>query len=418
MESLLTKNSKSWYYKEIILYLWGFSIGLPDIAYNFNDIVNIRIDDFLVVVLFILIFFKGKLREFTLYQKQYLVIFVPLLIFIAISLIWTLRNIGDIDLYPVFRFLGICAAFFTIHNYVDSENVFRRLLFSICFGGFICILLQYDKFIEILNTDTTYHGYRYIKSNISPSTWNANTLGTFCLMLTGFSIINLSLGIKNKIIRFVQYLFLIIFILVPFIGFHRTVAISMIVSFAILFLMKPNRNHIIIISMLLCSVYISKNIFPKAFDAAIEELNLREGRSVTTRTYLWEKSLEFFKENPFGIGYSAEKEYFKRRIGHGVSHNVFLSSFVELGIIGGILYILSVGVWPVLFYKSKKTGETITKCTPGLIFLWLGLLVLGMAMPSIYFEKPGSLTFVIFFSYLGLFQNGNLKTNKNGFYTT
>jgi O-antigen ligase len=395
---------------QFLLLFWGISLGLPDIAYNISDIINVRLDDLLVGVMFIVLLFSRDKISYTPAQRTYLMIFISLVIYAVVSsYIHSLKG-SDPYLYRIAQLLGVTMAFFVIPHFIKDTQSLKILIVGMIIGGIICLVSQANiLFLDI----STASKYQQIKAGISPQTWNANTLGTFCVIWFVMAAWGIESVSRLRSIRLTFMVAAIIFAAVPFIGFQRTAGMAIIILLTILLIFRANFKFTLIMTTIIAIsfYFIATSIYPEIYEQAIYNLSPTQGASFEDRLFLWRAAFYGLTENPFGVGYGYEHDYFLSAVGGGMAHNVFLSAYLELGIIGGSIYLLSFIFWPFLFIHIIRNNALMSISANYMFSLSIALIFLGFGMPGFYFEKPG-IIFAIWFGVMGLMQRNHKNMYK------
>jgi len=381
----------------VLLFLWGLSLGMPDVALDVYEVVNFRLDDLFVTIMLVILFFLPAGEwHYTKIQQNYFVIFIPL-VGICILSAFVAFLLGVIpSLYRVAQLTGITVTFFTIPIFLRNEQCVKALLWGLMLGGIVYIGSFFNKLIEM---QMQLEHYREFKELLHAETWNANTVGNMAITWSAFSFMAANAIFKSKPMRFFFTVNGIFFALIPFIVFTRGAAIGlMTIMCIILFLKRDKWTFIGIFLLLLMIVILYIYIIPyQVYEGAFSDLE----RDTSLRFHLQELAIKGIQENPLGIGFGNEYDYLDNIIGIVSTHNVFLSSYLELGFLGGTVFLLSVLFWPWQFGKIIRLNQDISEISKYLFALSLGILVMGLAAPGFYFEKPGSPVFAVFLGIIG-----------------
>ncbi len=129
-------------------------------------------------------------------------------------------------------------------------------------------------------------------------------------------------------------------------------------------------------------------IQPQLKDPRIQEYCVANCNSVSARYYLYLNALEMFESSPIlGIGANNYGAYSAAESSSLASpHNLTLYIFLELGVVGGVLYVFIVG--GLLFYFKRNVeyrGNTKGRSRLHIIFLLWGFVLLVEQFSGNYF---------------------------------
>lgn len=107
------------------------------------------------------------------------------------------------------------------------------------------------------------------------------------------------------------------------------------------------------------------------------------GKGVQHRLAVWGAGVKVWSDNPvFGVGAGNESiGFYESGVMHIhiISHNDYIASFVEGGVIGGVLYLIFCGYWVVSVWRLPSGGVR-----SGLLGLTLALLLAGFFNPGLW----------------------------------
>jgi O-antigen ligase len=223
---------------------------------------------------------------------------------------------------------------------------------------------------------------------------NVNVLTNFYII--SFPLVIVSFFIKLKYLDKKLSLLLIIFLLAGLlITISRTAVLGVVISAAFLFFMLEKKYfyYLLTVTIVLLAflfLYQSLNEFVTLL------LRIEEGMS--NRDYLWTLSLNIINDHPvFGIGAGSYKyemfNYFpvmfsswsgqtiinlwEKTSGANISHNFFLRSYTDLGILG----LISALLIPVIYFRiGLKTVQYYRKGNKKTYYVLLALFISGATM--------------------------------------
>lgn len=161
------------------------------------------------------------------------------------------------------------------------------------------------------------------------------------------------------------YIYVILYTLINLYTKSYTAFISgsIVLTLFLIYNMKRNLLKIFSVKKLLCGILLFVLLvvvfdIPKYFSFILVDI-LHKGISLSTRTYIWDATLQHIKERPIlGFG-STTAEQVKSFFFYGTTHahNIFLDLMIRTGIIGTISYIIFM-VWPIsTVYRNKRWKE-------------------------------------------------------------
>ena len=304
--------------------------------------------------------------------------------------------------------LGMSAAFFgyglifKIIRYAQFSKTILKpaiLLFAwVIFitVGFALFHLFIDRFIIIYGMLLASQGYPGLASIFSG--WPANTAGflvvSFCILLYSLVQYYHKLSSAQKII-------IITSIIICFIGLIATetrMALLFLGGFFGAFLLcypfekfKKIRFIIIIIPILLAPIlFMSSQKWKDTFTKPLQQ------QTIVERVQQYQYGLELFGDNnPFiGVGIMNFRHYYNQ-FGNPITqvqflHNIYLSMLVESGIIGLILFLLSIGNLVLFYWKYLPRLEAYF----GLYFI-AGLLAVNLVDAWLFVLRFSIILFLV-----------------------
>ena len=262
--------------------------------------------------------------------------------------------------------------------------------------GFALFHLFIDRFIIIYGMLLASQGYPGLASIFSG--WPANTAGflvvSFCILLYSLVQYYHKLSSAQKII-------IITSIIICFIGLIATetrMALLFLGGFFGAFLLcypfekfKKIRFIIIIIPILLAPIlFMSSQKWKDTFTKPLQQ------QTIVERVQQYQYGLELFGDNnPFiGVGIMNFRHYYNQ-FGNPITqvqflHNIYLSMLVESGIIGLILFLLSIGNLVLFYWKYLPRLEAYF----GLYFI-AGLLAVNLVDAWLFVLRFSIILFLV-----------------------
>lgn len=329
---------------EYILFLYGLSIGFPDISAKVGGVINIRVDDILIVMLFARMVITLKPLSVTELQKKIIAVYLFFLSYCLLSGTVIAIFGGSVDSYVLLRDMGGGFTFVILLLAVDSERSFRFLLFGLFLAGLAIGFQVTQHFNEIALESLT--DSNQIKDASSFSSWNPNTVGGYGILFSFSAAMAWYMSPTHNWRRQLWSMTPILFISLPLFTFARGATVSLVCGW-ILFLVLMRKWKVLLSAMGLAALLFA--IWYQAFSDIIAtafDIDLKTGKGFSSRYDLWSNALNLVKQSPlWGHGYGQEVRLFILTFGRGMSHNAYFSILVELGLFG-----LLVLLWQISNY--------------------------------------------------------------------
>lgn len=247
--------------------------------------------------------------------------------------------------------------------------------------NFIYALCLLYNIILLLNIPSLIEQLQFTAYNRNFLIGGKNALAVFCIPSIYYNY--LSMMLKNRKINLKGMIFIVIAIFTPLIGGSSTGFIaSVIVIICVVFRkvnIKINVLYFVYVGVLLIMLNANLlNNIPIINSFITETLN--KDLTFTGRTFIWNKSLFFIKNNflGYGRGNNLLLNYFN---GINECHNIFLQVLLDGGIISLILFLLyffKCQIFKGNFDKNSKIIINVSKLT---IF---SLMIIGLTESIIY----------------------------------
>lgn len=380
-----------------LLFLWGFSLGLPDVAYEVYEVVNVRLDDLLILIMLLFLpVLPQTAWQYTPGQKKYILILLPLIAFCFLSAFVSFLGGTIPSLYRLAQLVGITATFAALPLFIRDDTGVKALLLGMVAGGLVYLASNFSM-ILLAGYEPRY--YRELKEVLSPETWNPNTIGNMAVTWATFAFLGASSVFRSRWLKLLFLLAGAVFAVIPFFLFTRGATIGITLILTLILLLRKDKYSLL---ALLLMAFIAWNIYgglysPKVAEEAVVDLE----RDMGLRFFMYEAAFKGLLEHPLGIGFGNEPAFLYDAIRYYSSHNVFLASYLELGLFGGTLFLVSIFFFPWVFARLLNKEGNRTGVAAYLFSLSVGLIVMGLAAPGFYFEKPGSPVFAVFLGLLG-----------------
>ncbi|BAD77599.1 hypothetical conserved protein [Geobacillus kaustophilus HTA426] len=384
-----------------ILFLYPFLLGLTSPVFNMGfKYANIPLIlmDLLIVYLFIV---KGIQVLFN--QKGFIIdksILFQILMWMVTILFFTLTILysNDIKLGIVYvrRMLIPILMMILSTCYIKNERDFNHLIFTLI----LVVILQFGISIYQLKNNLPMYGTFYHDANFTIY------LSFFLLLI----IWEITYRQKHKLIYYASLLTG----LFPFVfSGQRTAWIAFL--FGSMLLALKNKKIVIIYSIITVFFLIfAKEIVLERFElltSVSSGINYDTGNSMGWRLYLWEHMFNEVKKNlVFGRGLGSSNAF----VGSiypdmpYAPHNEYLRLLYETGIIGLLLFLVSLSFQPILIFKNKSLP--VMREYKLLLNSYLVVFLVSMAPDNIIIMPEALMVyFVVLGSVTGLITNNDKK---------
>jgi len=318
----------------------------------------------------VVIWLQGGLKNITLRVFPPIILYLLLLIWMGISIFWApeparaLKTFISSSLTFTFAFLLISC----LRN-ATPEIISKTYRLMQMAGAFLLLFI----FIQIV-ADTFHMGlFKKYKNNSDVMKPTGSILGLTAFVVCAFLWIN-----KNKVLSI--FIFLLLSLLIyrtlcqtAFFGVIVATAIF-VLSYAMPFWMT-RINMVSIYTFLVLSPLLYTYAFPPSTVSKSSYLTWVINKNFYHRFLGWEYYSRKFFENPF-LGWGAESARYLPRetvLSRGYDnlihpHNNSIQVYVELGLLGGILYALFFASLFWLVEKHVKDRLSVAVCNATLVF--------------------------------------------------
>ncbi len=294
--------------------------------------------------------------------------------------------------------------FFLVFNNIYDRKEMKRLLMGMCASMF---LMNFYTMRQI-GTLTAWWNRTKIKGTFE---WlGANEIAAFYATYT-FVLLGLFLLVKDKRWRIVLGVLIFQNFFCDLFLFSRGAYLATLAGLFIIGILRDKRMLVVIAILLL----FWSTILPKEVIARLEATtNVETGEidaSAAKRITYWEESIEYFRMNPLvGMGFNTFTYVGEKRD----THNIYLRTLAEQGIIGLIFLLLIMGT-------ALKRGFRLFRTATDTFLKGLGLgfcaCVMAVMVGNLFGDRWTYLPLgAYFWVFLGLVERGNLITaaEKNG----
>jgi len=395
-----------WTKAEYGLFLYAFALGFPDVAFPLGTTINIRMDDVLLLI------FLGRTLLWSPAppcrgQKN---IFIWQMVFLAACIFSIVLETGQGTspaAYDTAKMAGCAVIIFVLPRLVQSESRLRFFTAGLMCAG-IALVIQVRQHL-VANAAAGAANFQQLKSAATFDTWNPNTIGQAMILLVfaaGLGWIIFSETAEDGI--FWPCLALG-FALVPAFVFVRGSSMSIAAGILLfLCLLRRWKSVLVFASVCLCAILYLNAYHSQMLEDA-STLNVKTGEGFSQRFDRWEMALRAIQAKPLvGHGFGQELDYLTRIGSEGVAHNDSLTVWLELGLGGLLLFLLTIfqfvraGWFLYGTSKFQKQGALILALTFALFLDSLGL-------PTLYWEKLPTIALSFAAALVGICERDDLE---------
>lgn len=337
MEAVLDRPRRAAVSVRYLLFGYAAALGLPDLALPVGNIVRVRLDDAVVMCLCLLLPFVAWRSAPVRAGRRVLWAWWLFAALCVISLVATFFSGARVDWYPVSKMAGTVALLVALTYYVKTPDLLHWLCRGLLAASMLLIVQLAWRYQEIIGA-TDLSAYHTFKGAMGFGTWNPNTLGMFAIPLSFGAWLGWTMERPGPL-RPVWLASAMVCAAIPVFILARGPSIAMLAGWLTCLYVA----RFIRLRMLL--VFAGVLLFGYAWlrysemGASATNIDVRTGQGFSGRYAMWATAWGLFLERPFlGWGFTREVFLFKEELGKGVSHSVYLSVLVELGLIGFLLY--------------------------------------------------------------------------------
>jgi O-antigen ligase len=400
-----------WTRAEYGLFLYGLALGFPDAALPLVATINIRVDDFLIMI-FLARTILWRPAPPSQRQKN---IFTWQAIFLAVCLfsiaVETLLGTPP-GAYEAAKMAGCAAILVVLPRLLQSERRLRFFLAGLASGG-IALVIQIRVHLGD-GSSSNIANFQELKSAATFSTWNPNTMGQAAILLAfgaGLGGIIFSKSLANKVL---WPCLAMAFALVPALLFVRGTTLSIAAGFVLFLLLARRWKWVLVFAAVcLCAVLYLHARQPQLMEDATT-VNVSTGEGFSHRFDRWGMAFQAIQTQPFiGQGFGQELPYLTLIGSEGRAHDAYLAVWLELGL--GDLLLLLVAVFQFVRAGLFLYGNPRFQMYGALILaLTFTLCLDSLGLPTLYWEKLPTIALSIAVAAVGICERNipELAANK------
>jgi O-antigen ligase len=395
-----------WTRAEYALFLYGLALGFPDFAVPLGATVNLRVDD----VLLILFLARMILWSPAPLSRSQRAIFMWQMIFLGVcifSIAVESAQGSPPQAYDAAKMAGCAAIFLVLPRVVQSETRLRFLVAGLVCGG-IALAIQVRQHLDA--NGATVANFQQLKSAATFDTWNPNTVGQAAILLVfaaGLGWIVFSGSLVHKIL---WPSLAAGFALLPAFVFVRGSSLS-IASGLILFLCLLRRWKSLLVFAAIClCVVLYLNTYQRQLLEEASTLNVSTGEGFSHRFDRWDMAVEAIRSRPLtGHGFGQELAYLTEIGSEGRAHDDILTVWVELGLGGLILFVITIAQFARAGWSLYKVPR-FERHGALVLAVTLALCLDSLGLPTLYWEKLPTIALSLAAALVGVCEGNNLET--------
>jgi O-antigen ligase len=316
----------------------------------------------IVVLLIICSLFNLKYFDFRAKSK-----FIPLILiyffFCVLSVFWSIDQESTFSVF-IDKIIPFCILTILLNWSIDGIKMINKISWSYILGVFIVCIYTYINF-------KTYMGDIGYRSTALEQ--DQNELGFLVNMGIVFALYLLG-NFDNKKIKILLWTFIVIFAFTILSTGSRTGFVVLLLIFAVWLLGRNVKRIIPSLAILFAAAIIYISVIPtEIFERLLETRSQIEAANFTNRGDIWKNGLQAWQEKDaflLGTGNNTWSTLYGAK--HSLvmtSHNSYIQTLVELGVIGLILFL------SIYFYLFKKAWYLCRKFDTVYLLFILPLLV-------------------------------------------
>ncbi len=350
-----------------LIYAVYFAMPIESISFfDRQSIVKI-----IVTILFFVSVFYIKRIKISVVSNTLIKLFALYFYLAALSLLWSIDK--DITMFysfgTLFPIMILCVIlYYAIQTVENIQNIFKAYVLG-------CFVISISIMYTFTNNSSFAYNFNLNQERLTVFGQDQNEL-SYLLSFGIVSIIYIINFMVNKRVIKIMYLSLgYIFALIIMLTGSRTGFINIIVICLLIVIMnyKHYKNNfyvpILFAAALLMFYYLPEHISGRLLETVDEIQN----KKLTGRVDIWTYGLMAFNENGsylLGTGFKTFRKLLETTYNISVApHNTYLSTLVELGIIGLSLYLM------IIIYLIKKVFYLCKNYSIFYIMLILPLLI-------------------------------------------
>jgi len=295
--------------------------------------------------------------------------------------------------------------YFIAINNIDKEKIVKWIIVCVC----LSMLVMDFNFYTTFRWLKSWHYSHSVRISGPLYFLGPNELGIFYAMYT-FLLLGISYFIENKRLKyFVLFVCACNFYPILY-SYSRSGYLCTIAGILVLGIIKDRKLLLLLIALLIVYRLVLPNSVIERIDMTFldkEEISEEEQQSsafdiggstieITGRKQLWEKAMNYFKEQPFfGIGFDS----FRQKEGW-ITHSLYLRILAEQGLVGMMIFTIFVITLLLQSYKLFRHSNSKLGRGIGLGFLTCVIAHLvgsGAGDQSLYYNLMA-----IFWLFMGI----------------
>jgi len=317
---------------------------------------------FIVVLLVIVSLFNLKYFNFRA-KSKFISLILIYFFFCFLSIFWSIDQESTFSAF-IDKIIPFCVLTILLNWSIDSTKMINKISWAYIFGAFIVCIYAYIN----LKTYIDDFGYRNtaLEQDQNELSFLINMGVVFALYLLG--------NFDNKKIKILLWTFIVIFIFTILSTGSRTGFVVLLLILLIWLLGKNIKKNIPYLVILFAVAIIYITVIPtEIFERLLETRSQIEAMNFTSRGDIWENGLRAWQEKDaflLGTGNNTWATLYGEK--HSLvmsSHNSYIQTLVELGVIGLILFL------SIYFYLFKKAWYLCRKFDTVYLLFILPLLV-------------------------------------------
>lgn len=381
----------------IILYLFFFLTPMESISIIQGG--HLSLPKLSVILLLLAFIMSQSFRR--LQYNNFLGIFIIYLIWAFITSVFSI-NIDEALLRWLSFVVPMLILLYILNSLVNSDKIIRNIMYSFILGCCIPICIMINLMINGVTGDV---------ERMTALSQDQNELSVMLCIAVSFVFILLKQN-KSKLLN----LFLVIFICLCLVAILLTgsrTGFIILLAVSLLGLLSYGKKGLvwIIITITLIIPFVLPLIPESNIERLLQTSEQLSDGNLTGRGDIWEQGLNAFKlQNPvrlfIGIGYDQFPFMYKQYYGIITApHNTFLSSYIEQGIVGFIIFIYILTFILVRTFRLCRSHHTL---------VYLGMIVpVILAMLTLGLQTRRWLWILLFLIYKIYTIDRNIKINMN-----
>ncbi len=382
------------------LFLYGASIGLPDVALDMGP-ANVRLDDlFLLGLAAILVFGPGRTTSQMPLRPLVAASFGAYMIFCGISILGAALAGAAIDLYWVALYLGGSLVYLVLFSVLRSAHDVRALCCGLALGGILLAVQVYWRILAAggLGLYVLVSDFYSIKHELAFSSWNPNTIGPASIITAFAALIAGHLAEGDSLLKRWPWVAIPPLVMLPALTLSRGASVALVGGVAALLLMqarwRPMRVSLVVAGLAGLAMVV---LFVAADALSLAaKVNLASGQGTSRRLVFWPFAVERWLEHPLlGYGFGTEVDLYRWSFNRGSTHNSILSILLQTGMVGFVLLATAVSAVVVSYRRLLSSAPVNRFLLHAGIALMVATFATGMTSNTYPWQKMGVLALVL-----------------------